>query len=260
MPNQQLITHARGHVTGEYAQNTVYLTGERVSDAGFYQNIRLSVQPSIGSAETCIRPAEDSGYNPRLFLGRMTDAPTEQILLSIASGGSGAIGYYSVYGYENGALRTLMTTAQYNNAFQYQVNYLAQYRVQVISLANGLEYLIDISGRSGEYLSSLYHTDGSLKAQQQGFCQRFEPAVPCRYRWKRCLRADWLSGDQRAVPGRRAGLYDQHPAMAKRALCADQSDAGRFRDAGITPTRNWTAAKPPTEKLPPKRAAAFAYC
>lgn len=37
----------------------------------------------------------------------MTDAPTEQILLSIASGGSGAIGYYSVYGYENGALRTL---------------------------------------------------------------------------------------------------------------------------------------------------------
>ena len=98
MPNQQLITHARGHVTGEYAQNTVYLTGERVSDAGFYQNIRLSVQPSIGSAETCIRPAEDSGYNPRLFLGRMTDAPTEQILLSIASGGSGAIGYYSVYG------------------------------------------------------------------------------------------------------------------------------------------------------------------
>ena len=55
MPNQQLITHARGHVTGEYAQNTVYLTGERVSDAGFYQNIRLSVQPSIGSAETCIR-------------------------------------------------------------------------------------------------------------------------------------------------------------------------------------------------------------
>ena len=40
MPNQQLITHARGHVTGEYAQNTVYLTGERVSDAGFYQNIR----------------------------------------------------------------------------------------------------------------------------------------------------------------------------------------------------------------------------
>ena len=65
MPNQQLITHARGHVTGEYAQNTVYLTGERVSDAGFYQNIRLSVQPSIGSAETCIRPAEDSGYNPQ---------------------------------------------------------------------------------------------------------------------------------------------------------------------------------------------------
>ena len=109
MPNQQLITHARGHVTGEYAQNTVYLTGERVSDAGFYQNIRLSVQPSIGSAETCIRPAEDSGYNPRLFLGRMTDAPTEQILLSIASGGSGAIGYYSVYGYENGALRHLET-------------------------------------------------------------------------------------------------------------------------------------------------------
>ena len=50
MPTQQLITHARGHVTGEYAQNTVYLTGERVSDAGFYQNIRLSVQPSIGSA------------------------------------------------------------------------------------------------------------------------------------------------------------------------------------------------------------------
>ena len=252
MPNQQLITHARGHVTGEYAQNTVYLTGERVSDAGFYQNIRLSVQPSIGSAETCIRPAEDSGYNPRLFLGRMTDAPTEQILLSIASGGSGAIGYYSVYGYENGALRTLMTTAQYNNAFQYQVNYLAQYRVQVISLANGLEYLIDISGRSGEYLSSLYHTDGSLKAQQQGFASDLSLLYP----------ADIAGNGVYALIGYQeiSGLYDQHPAMAKRALCADQSDAGRFRDAGITPTRNWTAAKPATEKLPPKRAAAFAYC
>ncbi len=145
MPTQQLITHARGHVTGEYAQNTVYLTGERVSDAGFYQNIRLSVQPSIGSAETCIRPAEDSGYNPR---------------------------------YDYGALRTLLTSAQYNNAFQYQVNYLAQYRVQVISLANGLEYLIDISGRSGEYLSGLYHTDGSLKAQQQGFASDLSLLYP----------------------------------------------------------------------------------
>ena len=66
----------------------------------------------------------------------------------------------------------------YNNAFQYQVNYLAQYRVQVISLANGLEYLIDISGRSGEYLSSLYHTDGSLKAQQQGFASDLSLLYP----------------------------------------------------------------------------------
>lgn len=178
MPTQQLIAHAHGHVTGEYAQNTLYLTGERVSDAGFYQNIRLSVQPSIGSAETCLRPAEDGSYHPRLFVGRMTSAPTEQILLSIDSGGSGAIGYYSVYSYENGAFRTLLTTAQYNSAFQYQINYLAQYRVQVVSLSNGLEYLIDIAGRSGEYLSRLYNTDGSLKKPMQGFASDLSLLYP----------------------------------------------------------------------------------
>ena len=50
--------------------------------------------------------------------------------------------------------------------------------MQVISLANGLEYLIDISGRSGEYLSSLYHTDGSLKAQQQGFASDLSLLYP----------------------------------------------------------------------------------
>ncbi|MTH54924.1 VCBS repeat-containing protein [Bacillus mangrovi] len=174
----QVVAFARGDVTGDRVPDNVYLTGVKTADSPFVQNITLVVQNEKTGAVRRVTFRNNAGYDPTLFLGDFTGNRTADILVRINSGGSGAFTYDYMYSFLNDQPRKLFDSDQYNEQYQYEVTYLDNYRVKVLSQYNGLQYLIDISGRDREYLNEIYTPDGKLKMPISGFVNPLSGLYP----------------------------------------------------------------------------------
>lgn len=162
MRNQAIITQRRADLNGDGIPESIRLTGIQEAGSVAWQEIRLEIQDGATCQKTVLIPQQDAGYDPRLWIGRLTGDSNPQVLLSIQSGGSGGIGYDTIYGWKEGNYLPLFTSDAYNAEFSYAVAYLDGYTVEAVSLENHMKYFIDLSGRDKAYLSQIYRPDGSL--------------------------------------------------------------------------------------------------
>jgi len=160
--NQNIVAYARGDVTGDRIPDNVYLTGIKTPDSPFTQNITLIIQDGMTNMFTSIPLRENAGYNPTLFLGDFTGDGVDDILISIATGGSGGIMNYYIYSFINNMPRLLFDFNVYNEQYKYDVIYKNNYKVEVISKINNAKYIIDISYKDDEYLNEIYDKNGKL--------------------------------------------------------------------------------------------------
>lgn len=168
-----VVSSAYGDVTGDGVPDYVYLTAVKSDEPSspYVQQITLNVQDGV-TRRVSVIPLDDggnAGYNPTLFLGDFTGDGVQDMMISIDSGGSGAFTFNYIYSFVHHQARKLFDFNQYNEQNQYTVTYMDQYKVKVVSLANGQTYLIDISGRGNDYLSQIYNADGTLKKPIQGW-------------------------------------------------------------------------------------------
>jgi len=91
MNHARVVSFARGDVTGDRIPDTIYLTGIKTPQSPFIQNITLLIQDGRTGRLTGIQLPENAGYDPSLFLGDFTGNGVADILISIATGGSGGI-------------------------------------------------------------------------------------------------------------------------------------------------------------------------
>lgn len=175
---QGIVSFARGDVNGDIVPDNVYLTGVRTPDSPFTQNITLVIQDGRTGKFTSVPLSENAGYKPRLFLGEFTGDGTADILISIDSGGSGAIMYHYIYSFVENVPQLLFDFSFYNQEYKYEVTYLDNYRVEVVSNKNGKKYIIDISNRSEEYLREIYDENGKLKKPINGFVNPLSGLYP----------------------------------------------------------------------------------
>ncbi|MDP4145863.1 MAG: VCBS repeat-containing protein [Bacillota bacterium] len=173
-----IVSHAIGDVNGDRILDNVYLTGVKTTQSPFIQNITMVIQDGRTGILTTVHLSENAGYNPRLFLGDFTGDGIADILISIDSGGSGAIMYHYIYSSVNNKVQLLFDFNVYNNQYKYQVNYKDNYKVEVISEANDKKYIIDISNKGTEYLSEIYNPDGKLKNPISGFVNPLSGLYP----------------------------------------------------------------------------------
>lgn len=173
-----VVSFVRGDVTGDGIPDNVYLTGTKEPDSPFIQRITLIVQDGRTGRITKIQLSENAGYNPRLFLGDFTGDGVNDILISIDSGGSGAIMYHYIYSFINNVPKLMFDFNVYNDQYQYEVTYEDNYKVEVISNENKEKYIIDISYKEKEYLNEIYSVDGKLKSQISGFVNPLSGLYP----------------------------------------------------------------------------------
>jgi hypothetical protein len=166
---QNIIFFAGGDVTGDRMPDNVFLTGIRTPDSPFIQNITLVVQNGMTGALTTVPLRNNVGYNPRVFLGDFTGDNTDDILISIDTGGSGATTYQYIYTFANNIPRQIFDSDVYNEEYNYEINYKDNYKVEATSLNNREKYIIDISLRDPQYLNEIYYSNGKLKAPISGF-------------------------------------------------------------------------------------------
>jgi hypothetical protein len=173
-----VVSFARGDVTGDRVPDNVYLTGIRTSESPFTQNITLLVQDGRTGILTSVPLRENAGYEPSLFLGDFTGNGVDDILISIATGGSGGIMYHYVYSFMNNIAQLLFDSNVYNDQYQYEVTYQDNYKVQVFSKGNNQRYLIDISLRDADYLNEIYDENGKLITPITGFVNPLSGLYP----------------------------------------------------------------------------------
>lgn len=176
--NMNVVSFARGDVNGDKIPDNIYLTGMRTPDSPFIQNITLIIQDGMTGLFTSIPLSEDAGYNPTLFLGDFQGYGVDDILIGIATGGSGGIMYYYIYSFLNNSPRLLFDFNTYNEQYKYEVTYKDYYKVEVISQINNTRYIIDISYKEEEYLNEIYDKNGKLKSPIEGFVNPISGLYP----------------------------------------------------------------------------------
>lgn len=174
----RIVAFARGDVNGDRIPDNVYLTGNKTADSPFVQNITLLIQDGITGRLTPIFIAENAGYNPRLFLGDFTGEGTKDILISIDTGGSGAIMYHYIYSFIKDRVQLLFDFDIYNQEYRYVVTYKDNYKVEVISKKNNMKFIIDITYKGTDYLNEIYDENGKLKEPISGFVNPLSGLYP----------------------------------------------------------------------------------
>jgi hypothetical protein len=178
MTHPIIVAFVRGDVTGDKIPDNVYLTGIKTPNSPFTQNITLVIQDGRTGGISCVPLSDNAGYNPRLFLGEFTGDGIMDILISIDSGGSGAIMYHYIYSFKGNTPQLLFDFNSYNEEYKYEVTYMDNYRVQVVSRKNDKKYIIDISNRGDEYLNEIYDENSKLKNPISGFVNPLSGLYP----------------------------------------------------------------------------------
>jgi hypothetical protein len=176
--NQNIVFHIIGDVNGDRIPDNVFLTGIRTPASPFIQNITLVVQDGRTNKITSVPLSENSGYNPRIFLGDFNGDGVNDILVSIDSGGSGGIMYYYIYSFINNLPQLMFDFNVYNEEYKYDVTYKDNYKVEVVSRRNNEKYIIDISLKGEEYLNEIYDENGKLKEPISGFVNPLSGLYP----------------------------------------------------------------------------------
>ncbi|MFS0689955.1 VCBS repeat-containing protein [Sporosarcina sp. 179-K 8C2 HS] len=178
MGQPRIVAFVSGDVTGDNVIDQVYLTGTKTSDSPYIQNITLLVRDGRTGITASIPLHNNEGYNPTLFLGDFTGNGVDEILIGMATGGSGGIINYYIVSFAGNRARLLFDSDVYNNQFQYDVTYLDNYKVEVVSRPNNERYIIDISLRGPDYLNEIYDSNGKLKSPITGFVDPLSGLYP----------------------------------------------------------------------------------
>lgn len=159
-----------GDVTGDGVPDRVSLYGSKPGGPSgvFVDNITVVIEIGHTSQTRTITPEFNSGYNPGLFLGDFTKDGTEDIKVTIESGGSGGYAYIYIYSFKNNNLREIFNFDKYNKEYTYKVDYANLYKVDVGNVMLDKLFVLDISYKGYDYLSQYYDEGGKLKKPTQG--------------------------------------------------------------------------------------------
>ncbi len=173
-----IITGVYGDVNGDNIRDFVYLTGNRTPNSGYIQNIALVIRDGRTGIKQRAKLQSDSGYSPAVTLYDFTGDRIKDILVGIASGGSGGIMFYYVFSDVNNQLKLLFDYEEYNKRYSYKVEYVNDYKVKVINVENEVVFTIDITYKGKEYLDEIYTPEGVLKQPIEGWVDPLSGLYP----------------------------------------------------------------------------------
>ncbi|PYG88217.1 hypothetical protein LY28_01557 [Ruminiclostridium sufflavum DSM 19573] len=176
--NNNIVASAFGDVNGDNIPDYVYLTGIRTHDSSFIQDITLNIKDGKTGIRQGFKLASNAGYSPALTLKDFTGDKVKDILISIASGGSGGIMFYYIFSDIDNQIRMIFDYEEYNNRYSYKVSFEDFYRVCVKNIELKTKFIIDITYKGCEYLNEIYEPNGELKAPIEGWVDPLSGLFP----------------------------------------------------------------------------------
>ncbi|HLR71840.1 MAG TPA: VCBS repeat-containing protein [Pseudogracilibacillus sp.] len=169
---REVVSAGYGDVNGDGIEDYVFLTAisPRDTSSSYVEQIRLNIEDgATGKVYTILLDQEgDAGYQPTIFLGDFTGDGVMNILITIDSGGSGALTYDYVFSFVNNQSVKMFDFNAYNEKNEYAVTYLNYYKVRIESAVTGQAFLLTIRDRGEDYLSQIYDEDETLRGPVAG--------------------------------------------------------------------------------------------
>jgi len=169
---REVVSAGYGDVNGDGIEDYVFLTAisPRDTSSSYVEQIRLNIEDgATGKVYTILLDQEgDAGYQPTIFLGDFTGDGVMNILITIDSGGSGALTYDYVFSFVNNQSVKMFDFNAYNEKNEYAVTYLNYYKVRIESAVTGQSFLLTIRDRGEDYLSQIYDEDETLRGPVAG--------------------------------------------------------------------------------------------
>ncbi len=176
--SNNIVASALGDVNGDNILDYVYLTGMKMPESSFIQDITLNIKDGKTGITQSYKLASDAGYSPALFLQDLTGDKVKDILVSIASGGSGGIMFYYIFTDIGSQIKLIFDYEDYNNKFSYIVEFENFYQVSVTNIELRTKYLIDITYKGWDYLNEIYKPNGELKVPIKGWVDPLSGLYP----------------------------------------------------------------------------------
>jgi len=176
-----IITGEMADVTGDGIPDKIFLTGNKEMDSPYIRNISLVLIDGRTNELSMYTLPENAGYDPTLWIGPITGKQKNDVLITIQSGGSGAIVFAYVFSFINGSMKKVFDSIQFHEAQKYGVNYTNDYKVVITSSSPRKRYILDIQTKGKEYLNEIYTPDGRLKTPISGWVDPISGIYPIDY-------------------------------------------------------------------------------
>lgn len=161
---QLVIDYVEADINKDGIPDKVYLVGSyEQKESEIVKNIKLIVKYSGTSDKEVINFTHNSGYRPHIAMYNFQGDDNKNIYVSIFSPEVGGYAYYYIFSYDNGKLKEIFDYDEYNKRNKFKARFIDNYKVEIISEITNKRYLLDLSGRSKEYLSQIYDNDGKVK-------------------------------------------------------------------------------------------------
>jgi len=173
-----VVAYQFSDVTGDGIADGIFLIATKLNDSPLLNNMSLVVQNGFTHEISVYHLKKVAGYNPTIWTGDLTGDRVDDILVTVQSGGSGAIVYAYVFSFISGKLGKIFDSIKFHEDRQYEVKYGNFAEVVVTSRNPNMRYILNIQYKGKEYLDEIYNRNGKLKEPIEGWVDPISGIYP----------------------------------------------------------------------------------
>ncbi len=169
-------------VTGDGVRDEILLIGYKEGGAKdiYTTDIQVVVRDGKTKQQTITSVGEsDGGYGPSLFIGNFNGDKAKDVLVSMATGGSGGTCIYSLLSFNGNKAQAVVDQKELNEGLSYDVKFLDQFKVELVNKRTKEVSTLDISSGKDQYIEmGIYDKTGKLLQATEGMVDGFGVLEP----------------------------------------------------------------------------------
>lgn len=163
--NGEVADSIQADLNGDGKDDEIVLSGRKQENGDPYMHqITLVVTDGkTGKTASASIGSNDVGYDPKLAVGSFTGEDEKELLISMATGGSGGIMIYSLLNYRDGEINTVVSQDELNKGLVLKTACLPGFLLSLTDQSTGYTVDIDLAKGIDDYIAmEFYDASGQL--------------------------------------------------------------------------------------------------